>query len=385
METGDPVALCERPRVWVGIMGNVAYLFGAAPIIPVSVSPTVGYYYQVVKGDTPWAISKKAYQDQGLATVKAGLMLMNDNPANSHIQKAKTGWESYNVKGLQFNPKYAPGDADATAGSGKAYPLVWIPPLDGRTPGQMGGGGTGPQGPAGQAGKVGPAGPMGPAGPVGPIGPMGPAGPVGPMPDDAKIKALISDFMDENPISGKVSASDLAKAVSDYIKANPVAQGPMGPAGPVGPMGPAGPMPSDAKLSSLISDFMDKHPTSGQVSASDLSKAVSDYLATHPVAQGARGPAGPQGPPGPMGPAGSDSSFDMAQAREFVDARIRLALRDFKPETGGGTVQTAGFNDWLGVFAAGIAASALLGALMKTRRSRKKPLKNLLSGPTVKV
>jgi len=130
---------------------------------------------------------------------------------------------------------------------------------------------------------------------------------------------------------------------------------------------------------------MDKHPTSGQVSAADLARAVGDYMASHPIAQGAQGARGPAGPQGPPGPAGSDSSFDMNQAREFVDARIRIALRDFKPETGGGTVQTAGFNGWLGVFAAGIAASALVGALQKTRRRKLKPLKGILSGPTVKV
>jgi hypothetical protein len=74
----------------------------------------------------------------------------------------------------------------------------------------------------------------------------------------------------------------------------------------------------------------------------------------------------------------------MNQARDFVDARIRVALRNFKPE-GSGQVQTAGFNSWLGVFAAGLAASALLTALRKNKRRAKNPLKQLTSGPTIKV
>jgi hypothetical protein len=364
-------------------MGNVAYLFGAAPTVPVANTPTVGYYYQTKKGDTPWSVAKKAYQDTGLTSVKSGLMLLNDNAANSHIQKAKTGWESYGIKGLQFNAKYAAGDADATKGSGKAYPLVWVPPLDGRTPGQMTGGGTGPQGPAGKSGTQGQPGPMGPAGPVGPIGPAGPRGPAGPAPSKSQISALIADFIDENPVAGKVSADDLANAVKKYMEANPVAQGARGPAGPAGPRGPAGPAPSKAQISALIADFIDANPVAGKVSANDLAKAVNNYMANHPIAQGARGPAGPVGPPGPRGPAGSGSEFDMNQARDFVDARIRVALRNFKPE--GGQVQTAGFNSWLGVFAAGIAASALLTAFRKNRRRAKNPLKQLTSGPTVKV
>jgi hypothetical protein len=322
----DAVADSRRTGLWVGIMGNLAYLFGAAPSVPVTAKPMAGYYYQTVKTDSPWTVAKRAYQDTGLTTVKTGLMLMNDNPANSHIKKGKKNWESYGIKGLQFNPDYAAGDADAKVGSGKNYPLVWIPPLDGRTPDEMGGGGTGPQGPAGKSGTQGPPGPVGPVGPVGPQGqrgPVGPVGPQGPAPSKAEIAALVSDFMDENPVAGRVSAEQLATAVDNYMKKNP-------------------------------------------------------------IAQGARGPAGPPGPVGPRGPAGAASSFDMDQARDFVDARIRVALRNFKPE--GGQVQTAGMNDWLGVFAAGIAAAALLGALkgMK-RRKRKNPLKQLTSGPTIKV
>jgi hypothetical protein len=190
--------------------------------------------------------------------------------------------------------------------------------------------------------------------------------------------------MDENPVAGRVSAEQIATAVDNYMKKNPVAQGARGPAGPPGPMGPQGPAPSKAEIAALVSDFMDENPVAGRVSAEQLATAVDNYMKKNPIAQGARGPAGPPGPVGPRGPAGAASSFDMDQARDFVDARIRVALRNFKPE--GGQVQTAGMNDWLGVFAAGIAAAALLGALkgMK-RRKRKNPLKQLTSGPTIKV
>ena len=132
-------------------MSNVAYLFGSTPAVVTSAQPRAGYYYQTKKGETPWKISKVAYQDQGLTTVKKGLFLLNDNPANSHIKKGSSGWESYNVKGLQFTPDYA-ASPTAKHGSGNSYPILWVPPIDGRTPG----GETGPP-PPGPAGPVGPA------------------------------------------------------------------------------------------------------------------------------------------------------------------------------------------------------------------------------------
>jgi hypothetical protein len=254
-----PRRLPRRPMM-SGVMG-----FGAAPTLPVTAQPMAGYYYQVVKGDTPSAIVKKAYISTGLlSSIKTGLYLLNDNAGNAHIDKAKTGWESYNVKGLQLNPKYAPGDADAKKGSGKAYPLLWIPPIDGSTPGQMSGGGKGDKGDTGAAGKSGAQGPPGPVGPAGPPGPVGPAGPIG---QRGPIGPTGKDGKDGPP-------------------------GPVGPAGPMGPTGKTGPAGPQGKQG--------PQGPPGKVITAEGGTTIPGP----PGPRGETGPPGPVGPVGPVGPAG---------------------------------------------------------------------------------
>jgi hypothetical protein len=363
---------------------NVAYMFplgfGAAPSIAVMATPTAGFYYQVKKGDTPWKIANTAYVDSGLLTaVKTGLFLLNDNPANAHIQKGTSGWESYKVKGLQLNPKYAPGDASAAHGSGTAYPLLWVPPTDGRTPDQMGGG-SGPAGPQGNPGQK---------------GDKGDKGDPGHTPTAAEIKKLISDFMDQHPVAGKVSAADLAAAVADHLAKNPVAQGERGPQGIPGEPGPAGPPPGKETIKALIAEFMDENPVAGKVSAADLAAAVSDHLAKNPpIAQGARGPQGIPGEPGPAGPppttaqiaqgisdymkanpvpSGGSSGFDMDQARDFVDARIRVALRNYKPESTGTAdfdLASMGWQHAAMFVIGGMLGAALLNGLQQGKKHK---------------
>jgi hypothetical protein len=359
---------------------NVYPLFGDAPVVPVSAKPIAGYYYLPKKGESPYSIAKKAYADQGLTDVKTGLFLMNDNPANGHIKKAKSGWESYNVKGLQLNPDYDSTDAQAQHGSGTGYPLVWIPPLNGDTPDKVAGGGTPIPGSEGKQGIPGPRGERGER------GPQGIPGEPGHTPTTAELNALISAFMDDHPVSGKVSSQDLAKAVSDYMKANPVAQGARGPQGIPGEPGRT---PTKAELQALISEFLDQNPVAGKVSSQELAAAVADWMKSHPVAQGARGPQGIPGEPGrppttaeiasavasylkanPI-PSGG-SGFDMDQARDFVDARIRVALRDL-PTSGGGADFDLSAMTWKHaamMLTAGILGAAVLEGLQHAKRRK---------------
>ena len=198
-------------------------------------TPTQGFWYRTTKDHTIFWAAKQAY---GGDNVKAGLLWMNKSSWNDHIRRKTKGWESYKVEGLQSTNEYSPTQPHAPWGSGKAYPVIWIPPLNGPLePEEIYG--TKPEEPTisvptpiqtpietlpGQ-GPAGPMGPMGPAGPAGPMGPMGPAGPAGPMgppgeASDAAIKSAIQSWIDQNK--------------SSLI-------GPMGPMGPAGPMGPPGP------------------------------------------------------------------------------------------------------------------------------------------------
>jgi len=357
--------------------GNIISLFGDAPIVPVTTTPKAGYYYLPKKGDVPYNIAKKAYKDAGLTDVKTGLFLMNDNPANAHIKKGKSGWESYKVKGLQLNPDYDSSDAQSAHGSGTGYPLVWIPPLNGATPDQVSGGG---QPIPGQEGKQGIPGPRGERGER---GPQGVPGEPGHTPTEAELNALISAFMDDHPVSGKVGSQDLAKAVSDYMKANPVAQGARGP------QGIPGRTPTKAELQALISEFLDQNPVAGKVSSQQLAAAVADWMKSHPVAQGARGPQGIPGEPGrppttaeiasavasylkanPI-PSGQ-SGFDMDAARDFVDARIRVALRDLPSSSTSADFDFANMT-WKNaalLLTAGVLGAAILGGMQKAKRRR---------------
>lgn len=227
-------------------------------------TPKAGNWYQIKKGDNYWTISRDSY---GKTNVKKGLFLMNDSTWNDQIQKKKTGWESYNVKGLQATPHY---NGPRTAyGSGHLYPVVWIPPLTGEEPediyttpisptpkpGSPNQPGQGPPGPVGPMGPMGPTGPVGPTGkqgipgPIGPMGPpgaMGPAGPQGPqgMPGQATKAAIIEavkKWAAENPDKVKGPAGPIGPPGSMGPAGMPGKTGPIGPVGPPGPMGPIGP------------------------------------------------------------------------------------------------------------------------------------------------
>jgi hypothetical protein len=114
-----------------GRFGEDAERYEPAPTAILVASPKPGTFYRPRKGIYPVKVADIAY---GAKDRKKGLLLMNAATWNGHVHKAKTGWEAYKVQGLQFEPRYAPQPARATFGSGTAYPVVWIPPLDGREP-----------------------------------------------------------------------------------------------------------------------------------------------------------------------------------------------------------------------------------------------------------
>jgi hypothetical protein len=216
--------------------------------------PAPGKFYKFgtyKKDETYYGIAKRAY---GADNIKANLLMMNASTWNDHIDRKKTGWTSYGVVGLQSTPDYdSTNNPRAKVLTGNEYPVVWIPPLTGEEPEQVGykdppvvttpepvlttptpvlpsppaaipgppgpTGPAGPQGipgPPGPTGKIGPQGIPGPPGPTGKIGPQGVPGPPGPPGAGAG-----------EPIPGPPGPSGIP--------------GPPGPIGPIGPAGPPGP------------------------------------------------------------------------------------------------------------------------------------------------
>jgi len=107
-------------------LGASEYRPTAADIAPV---PTPGKFYQVTRGNEIWSIAKRAY-----GSPRPGLFWINDAAWNSYIRKGKRGWEAYKVKGLQLTKHYNPDTAPSPYGSGKRFPLVWIPAAAGDEP-----------------------------------------------------------------------------------------------------------------------------------------------------------------------------------------------------------------------------------------------------------
>lgn len=260
----------RRMRGYRGPFGG----FGDDRYIPtpdqIKAVPTPGAWYRIKSGESWWGTSKRAY---GRVNVRAGLFAMNDSTWNNHIRKGSAGWTAYNTQGLQATPHYSATNPHAPYGSGNAYPVAWLPPLDTLDEpeaiyGDPGGGTVtpgdpvivtpgdpiiGPQGPMGPPGPIGPMGPrgeMGPSGSEGPVGPQGPMGPPGDVTDEA-IYAMLMKYLQDNP--------------------NALPPGPAGPEGPMGPQGPVGPSGADSMV---------------------------------PGPAGPIGPMGPQGPIGPPGPSG---------------------------------------------------------------------------------
>jgi len=93
--------------------------------------PTAGEFYHVKRGDTVSAIARSAYGDGG----KVGQLRINNSTWNDHVEKGSAGWTHLKIKGLQLLAKYAgPPAPRAGKGSGKSFPVLWIPPLSGDEP-----------------------------------------------------------------------------------------------------------------------------------------------------------------------------------------------------------------------------------------------------------
>ena len=180
---------CGRPCGQLGFGQDTRYI--PAPGEIREASPVPGSFYRPRSGIYPATVASVAY---GKANTKAGLMLMNKATWNGHIRKAKTGWEAYKVEGLQFQPKYSKTLPQAPYGSGSSFPVVWVPPLDGREPEDVfkqpvapvpippGGGG-------GSAAPLPPAPLPGPVLPPGPVPPPPAAYPCSYRPTKAEILA----------------------------------------------------------------------------------------------------------------------------------------------------------------------------------------------------
>jgi len=93
-------------------------------------NPKPGTFYRGRTGITLATIAEVAY---GKKYTHTGLMLMNGSTWNDHVRRSTKGWESYHVAGLQSEPKYG-SNPRSTYGSGTAYPVIWVPPLDKREP-----------------------------------------------------------------------------------------------------------------------------------------------------------------------------------------------------------------------------------------------------------
>jgi hypothetical protein len=231
-----------------------------------------GLWYQVQEGIPPAKVAKQAY---GQESLRKGLMLMNSSPSNSHVKKATTGWESYgaNFKGLQFTPKYSSIDYVAGYGTGNSYPVIWIPPLDGKEPENVfvpGIGPVGPQGPQGEAGEVGSSGEAGQNAIV----------------TASQIAAVVAQWIKEHPEVFAPNIDALKTAIAAVIAQNPG-------------LVPAG-LTLD-QVTKVVSDFFAKQPIQ------DVAKAVENWISSNiEKIRGPRGETGAQGLPGPQGPRGQD-------------------------------------------------------------------------------
>ena len=237
--------------------------------------PTPGYWYRFGTynpDETYYGISKRAY---GADNVRTGLFLLNDATWNSHIDKKKRNWESYGVEGLQSTPDYdSYNNPRALVLTGHDYPVLWVPPMSGDEPEDIGF--TDPEPapilvppveppkpqpkPPSAPGIPGPQGPAGPAGPAGPRGARGERGPAGPKGDPGEasneaIRLAVIKWMNEHknelkgppgkagkrgPAGPRGAAGKRGATGPKGEQGKPGLIGPMGPTGPVGPAGKRG-------------------------------------------------------------------------------------------------------------------------------------------------
>ena len=182
LKKGTIIKMTWQARRWQprilhgGLLGATARYSPALDQVKTK-APRPGTFYRARKGIYPATVAKVAYKDQGVMGTPSGLKLMNDSTWNRHIRYAASGYSAYSniPEGMQFDPKYNVNDPLSVYGSGHAYPVVWVPPADGREPEEYFGWIAPPTDPGEPATPDAP-GPMGPQGPPGQIGPPGPRG-----------------------------------------------------------------------------------------------------------------------------------------------------------------------------------------------------------------
>jgi hypothetical protein len=303
-------------------------------------SPQAGAWYRIKKGETWWSVAKAAYG----ADLKKGLLIMNKSSWNDHIEKKSTGWEAYQVKGMQATPDYSATAPHAPKGSGKDYPTAWIPPLTAEEPEALYKKDTSVVIVPGSPGEPGTKGEKGDKGDPGPAG----AGAT-----DAQIYAQLQTWIAQNPDkargpagqpgakgdtgpAGQATPEQIQATVQKMIDANPEKfRGPAGAPGAKGATGPA-----------------------GQATPEQIQATVQAIIAANP--EKFRGPAGLpgapgiKGDPGPAGQPGSATQAAIAAAvAEYLDSH------PIKPATAPATATTgkADSKMWLLPLAFSLIAS----------------------------
>lgn len=299
-------------------------------------TPKQGLFFRPQTAMTVASISRAAYGKDYTAN---GVKAIAASAWNHHIRYTEKGYEYLKIKGPAMHKLYAM-DPLSKYGSGKNYPVFWIPPLatkaepeqvftgDGETDADIAAtiraeverylrlhppaaGAAGKTGAAGKPGAAGAQGATGPAGPQGPPGAQGQPGPAGSGISAKEIAQAVSDYIEKNPIAG-VTPEQIAREVAAYLKAHP----------------PAG-VPVE-EIQKQVAAWLEIHPPAG-VTPELIAREVAAYLRENPV-EGTPGPRGAQGvigPPGPQGPAGLPG-----QASEEMIGKLIKAYLETHPLTG---------------------------------------------------
>ena len=122
-----PIPVPPTPPPAGGIISG-RYVPSASQIL--TAAPRPGTFYRPRLGIYPIKVAEVAYGEAGR---KRGVLSMNASSWNDHVRRGTKGWEAYGVAGLQFDPKYGSHPC-STYGSGKLYPVIWVPPLTGEEP-----------------------------------------------------------------------------------------------------------------------------------------------------------------------------------------------------------------------------------------------------------
>lgn len=311
-----------RPLYWQGYKSRPSFrgLGQAGTYVPNESQiekglPKQGLFFRPPPSTGKNTVAQIARLAYGKDFTKNGIKAIAASAWNHHIRYTSIGYDYLGIKGPEMTPLYSK-DPLAKKGSGKNWPVFWIPPLatkaepedvftgNGETDADIAAriraeverylktnpppagpsgerGAIGPPGKTGSAGKPGPAGPQGQ---IGPIGPIGPPGQDGSGASAEEIGEAVRRYIEGHPPPG-VTPGMIAIEVEKWLKANP----------------PAG-VPVEAIRREVI-DYLKDNPPAG-VTPELIQREVAKWLELNPVEGGTPGPQGPMGPSGDMGPMG---------------------------------------------------------------------------------